>query len=169
MPTHPACCTPMHHCKSPPKTHAHCTHLAPPRSHTSTSHALPATATCAGYSVIKVTSTSGQRGKSPLCQLMTAATLATSPPFYNADPNFECGTKKQLQPDPPPGGGGGPSGLPTPTACVSVVAANGSVVNFCAERNETATTCVVILFDTCLHRCGAARVSSDSSTLTLPP
>lgn len=64
-------------------------------------------AACAGWSLIKVTPTSGQRGKSPLCLLRAAAGIASVAPFYASDANFDCGTKRQLQPNssdpsPPP-------------------------------------------------------------------
>ena len=69
------------------------------------SAACAASASCVGWSVIKDTSSSGRHGKGPLCQLFEAAAMAGSAPFYTRDPNFDCGSKKQLQPSrprPPP-------------------------------------------------------------------
>ena len=97
--------------------------------------------TCAGWSMIKVTPTSGQRGKSPLCQTFPGSALATAAPFYRADPNFICGSKQQLQPNPPTPRPAPPKphpdGLPPSRACVGVVAANGSTTRFCAGAAET--------------------------------
>ena len=56
---------------------------------------------CAGWSVVKDTKSSGRHGKGDLCQLFEAAAMAGSAPFYIRDANFDCGSKKQLQPSPP--------------------------------------------------------------------
>ena len=86
---------------------------------------------CAGWNMIRVTPTSGQRDKGPLCMLYTADRLPTDPPYYHADLNFECGSKQKLQPDPPTSGSGDGS-LPQSVPCVSVIAANGSATRCCS-------------------------------------
>lgn len=53
--------------------------------------------TCAGFTLIKVTPTSGL--KVPLCCLYTLLDL--SAPWYRKDDNMECGSKAQLTPVPP--------------------------------------------------------------------
>ena len=59
-------------------------------------------------------------------------------PFYHADGNFVCGTKKQLQPSPPPPHGPGDNGnLPSPRPCISVIATNGSSFQFCSGGKAT--------------------------------
>jgi hypothetical protein len=95
---------------------------------------------CAGWNLAKDTPTSGRRGKGSLCQLYSAAGLASQPPRYVADPNFDCGSNAKLQPNPPgrPAGGGSTT-MPVAAACVGVVAINGSTTQFCAGRNETTT------------------------------
>lgn len=87
---------------------------------------------CAGWNMIRVTPTSGQRDKGPLCMLYTADGLQTTPPFYHSDANFECGSKQQLQPAPPAAETGDGS-LPQPAPCVSVIAANGSATRCCSD------------------------------------
>jgi len=71
-------------------------------------------ASCVGWSVVKDTSSSGRHGKGALCQLFEAAAMAGSAPFYIRDPNFDCGSKKQLQPTPPSRPPPGPPGPPPP-------------------------------------------------------
>lgn len=83
--------------------------------------------------MIRVTPTSGQRDKGPLCMLYTEGAMRTGPPFYHADANFECGSKRKLQPQPPPVGGPGEGDLPQPAPCVSVIAANGSTTQCCSS------------------------------------
>lgn len=94
---------------------------------------------CDGWDMIKVTPTSGQRGKAPLCQRYSTGGLAGVPPFYRWDTNFACGTKKQLQPIPPAPAGPGAGELLEARSCVNVVAVNGSLTSFCAAANETET------------------------------
>eukprot|EP00041_Stephanoeca_diplocostata_P028410 m.805016 g.805016 ORF g.805016 m.805016 type:complete len:927 (-) comp23369_c0_seq18:132-2912(-) len=93
---------------------------------------------CVGWSMIKVTPTSGQRGKTPLCEMFAADALATHQPFYVPDPNFECGTMSPLTPQPP---------TPTPTTsfpvsqpCISAVAVNGTAFRFCTCTDDISTT-----------------------------
>lgn len=106
--------------------------------HVQCSSACTSSSVCAGWNLIKVTPTSGQRGKSPLCQLYGSSQMPRIPPFYHSDGNFVCGTKKQLQPIPPPQPGpGGNGNLPPPRSCVSVIATNGSSIQFCSGRNAT--------------------------------
>ena len=96
------------------------------------------TASCAGWNVVKDTATSGQHGKGDLCELYESAGLAKASPFYTADGNFDCGSKSQLQPDPPSGGLHG-SRPPQAVPCVAVVAANGTITQFCTDRDEAST------------------------------
>ena len=106
--------------------------------HVQCSSACTSSSVCAGWNLIKVTPTSGQRGKSPLCQLYGSSQMPRIPPFYHSDGNFVCGTKKQLQPIPPPQPGpGGNGNLPSPRSCVSVIATNGSSIQFCSGGNAT--------------------------------
>ena len=84
------------------------------------------------------TASSGRRGKGDACWLYRSAGLAANPPFYAADANFDCGTKRQLQPTPPTGGGGGGS-VDAVAPCVTVVAINGSRARFCADKGQTST------------------------------
>lgn len=100
--------------------------------------------TCAGWSMILVTPTSGQRGKSPLCQQYATAGLATSAPFYLQDDNFACGSKRQLQRYPPVTPAPTPAPpkvwpLPVSRGCIVVLATNGSNATFCAASGEAVT------------------------------
>ncbi len=91
---------------------------------------------CVGWNMIRVTPTSGQRSKGPLCMLYAGVAIRTTPPFYHADGNFECGSKRKLQPKPPPAGGAGDGDLPQPAPCVSVIAANGSATQCCSGADS---------------------------------
>ena len=94
---------------------------------------------CAGWNLIKVTPTSRQRGKSPLCQLYASSEMPQTAPFYHPDGNFVCGSKQSLQPHPPPPqpAPGHRGKLPPPRPCISVIATNGSSTTFCSGSEET--------------------------------
>ena len=112
--------------------------------------ACDAAQSCVAWTVLKDTPSSGQRGKGDLCELFEKGGLAKAAPFYASDRNFDCGSKAQLQPQPP---GSNPSpprpppapphrggGAARPTACVGIVALNGSVTEFCGSETTTRYT-----------------------------
>lgn len=86
---------------------------------------------CAGWNMIKDTPTSGQRGKPPLCTLIPQAAMPSAGPFYHNDPNFVCGSKSPLQPDPPSEGR-----VPVSQPCIGVVQNNGSTMRFCSSHEN---------------------------------
>jgi hypothetical protein len=109
-----------------------------PRGVTRCAANCSATGTCAGWSMIRVTPTSGQRDKGPLCMFYDAEGLRKTPPFYHADDNFECGTKKQLQRTPPPSSQPSNDGhLPRSRPCISVIAVNGSATRCCSDDGSS--------------------------------
>eukprot|EP00040_Diaphanoeca_grandis_P037223 m.241469 g.241469 ORF g.241469 m.241469 type:complete len:965 (-) comp33776_c0_seq1:288-3182(-) len=104
---------------------------------------------CLGWNLIKVTSTSGQRDSLPLCLLYNVSEMPTHKiaSNYRADPNFECGSKSPLAPEPPnPAPSPPPPPQPSPPGgdvvskqCVSALTESGEATTFCAVDGQTAT------------------------------
>jgi hypothetical protein len=99
--------------------------------------ACDASATCVAWNLLKDTPRSGRHGKGDLCLHFAQGGLAKAGPHYAADPNFDCGSKAQLQPTPPAHAAGGAGATQPATACVGVVGANGTATRFCGKEAST--------------------------------
>ena len=99
--------------------------------------ACDASATCVAWNLLKDTPRSGRHGKGDLCLHFAQGGLAKVGPHYAADPNFDCGSKAQLQPTPPAHAAGGAGATQPATACVGVVGANGTATRFCGKEAST--------------------------------